>query len=79
MGFVAEDQAILCAGSASSSLIPACRLHRDLKICKQNPYATKHSILAERFDNIFGQRGQYEKLGQLLASLHTRKGDLLRC
>lgn len=38
----------------------------------------KRSILAERSDNIFGQRGRYKKLGQLLARLQRRKGELLK-
>jgi hypothetical protein len=53
-------------------------LYRDLKLWKQMPSATEAHDLAERFDNIFGQRTHYKELGQLLARLHRRKAELLK-
>lgn len=53
-------------------------LYRDLKLWKQKPSAKEAHDLAERFDDIFGQRTRYKELGQLLARLHRRKHELLK-
>ena len=53
-------------------------LYRDLKLWKQKPSAKEASVLAQRFDEIFGQRTRYKELGQLLARLHRRKAELLK-
>ena len=53
-------------------------LYRDLKLWKQKPSAKEAPILAERFDDIFGQRTRYKEMGQSLARLHRRKGELLK-
>ena len=53
-------------------------LYRDLKLWKQKPSAKEAPIFAEQFDDIFGQRTRYKELGQLLARLHRRKGELLK-
>ena len=53
-------------------------LYRDLKLWKQEPSAKEAPFLAQRFDDIFGQRTHYKELGQLLARLHRRKHELLR-
>ena len=53
-------------------------LYRDLKLWKQKPSAKEAHDLAEHFDDIFGQRTRYKELGQLLARLHRRKGELLK-
>ncbi|WP_347140639.1 transposase [Paracoccus sp. SSK6] len=53
-------------------------LYRDLKLWKQKPSATEAPFLAQRFDDIFGQRTHYKELGQLLARLHRRKHELLK-
>ena len=53
-------------------------LYRDLKLWKQKPSAKEAPFLAQRFDDIFGQRTHYKELGQLLARLHRRKGELLK-
>ncbi|GHG24214.1 IS66 family transposase [Paracoccus aerius] len=53
-------------------------LYRDLKLWKQKPSAKEASVLAQRFDDIFGQRTRYKELGQLLSRLHRRKGELLK-
>ncbi|MFC3169928.1 IS66 family transposase [Paracoccus fontiphilus] len=45
---------------------------------KGQPSAKEAPILAERFDDIFGQRTRYKELGQLLAPLHRRKAELLK-
>ena len=47
-------------------------LYRDLKLWKQKPSAMDGPVLAQRFDDIFGQRTRYKELGQLLARLHRR-------
>ena len=52
-------------------------LYRGLKLWKQRPSAMDGPVLAQRFDDIFGQRTPYE-LGQSLARLHWRKSELLR-
>jgi hypothetical protein len=53
-------------------------LYRDLKLWKQKPSAKEAPFLAQRFDDIFGQRTHYKELGQLLARLHRRKHELLK-
>ena len=53
-------------------------LYRDLKLWKQKPSAKEAPVLAQRFDDIFGQRTHYKELGQLLARLHRRKHELLK-
>lgn len=53
-------------------------LYRDLKLWKQKPSAKEAPVLAQRFDDIFGQRTRYKELGQLLARLHRRKHELLK-
>lgn len=53
-------------------------LYRDLKLWKQKPSAKEASVLAQHFDDIFGQRTRYKELGQLLARLHRRKHELLK-
>lgn len=39
---------------------------------------TEGPVLAERFDDIFGQLTHHHELRQLLARLHRRKGELLK-
>lgn len=53
-------------------------LYRDLKLWKQKPSAMDGPVLAQRFDDIFGQRTRYKELGQLLDRLHRRKSELLK-
>ena len=53
-------------------------LYRDLKLWKQKPSAMDGPVLAQRFDDIFGQRTRYKELGQLLVRLHRRKSELLK-
>ncbi|WP_306751905.1 IS66 family transposase [Paracoccus actinidiae] len=53
-------------------------LYRNLKLWKQEPSAKEALVLAQRFDDIFGQRTRYKELGQLLARLHRRKHELLK-
>lgn len=53
-------------------------LYRDLKLWKQKPSVTDGPTFAQRFDEIFGQRTRYKELGQLLARLLRRKGELLK-
>ena len=48
-------------------------LYRDLKLWRQKPSTKEAPVLAQRFDDIFGQRTHYKELGQLLARLHRRK------
>ena len=78
MSPLSDDGSETLPNDALRRLVGDPALFRDLQLWKQKPSAKEAPVLAQRFDDIFGQRTRYKKLGQLLAGLQKRKAELLK-